>query len=378
MGYHSSMIIKDYRRAPTSTRVGNSGFMYAIPINPLSFLLFVSSLVFALLPEPTQANEHGVILLYHHVATDTPPSTSISPSDFEGHLQYLKDHNYNVIALDVMIQSLKSGQALPDKAVAITFDDGYSSIYTTAFPLLKSFDYPFSLFLSTGPINNNQTNYMNWDQVREMANEGVLIGNHMVEHPYMLERTDGESEQQWLGRLRNELLEAEETIRNETGQTHHYLAYPYGEYNPAIKQMLSELSFVGLAQNSGAVGINSDFLALPRFPLASIYANIETASTKFSTLSFNMKLIEPLSPVTLNRSPRVTLQFQAGNFIQSQIACFANSRPIPMTWLDIDAGILELAPEEKFTGRRWRYICTAPDSGSTRYFWNSVQWINLN
>lgn len=346
-------------------------------LRPL-YRIFLLSALFLALPALAQTEDHGVILLYHHVATDTPPSTSISPADFTGHLQYLKDNNFNVIALDHMLDSLRSGQSIPDKSVAITFDDGYISIYTEAFPLLQSFGYPFTLFLSTGPINNNQANYMNWDQVREMAEAGTVIANHMIDHPYMLEREAGLDEQQWLQGLRQELLQAEETIATETGQSHRFLAYPYGEFNPAIKDMLAEEGFVGLAQNSGAVGAGSDFLALPRFPLASIYANLETARTKFSTLSFRVTQLEPESPVTTSRSPGVTLKFEPGNYNRSQLGCYANSRPIPMNWIDEENGIVQLTPEESYNGRRWRYICTARDRDSNRYFWHSVQWIKLD
>lgn len=331
-----------------------------------------------LLSSASTGAQSAVILLYHHVAEDTPPSTTISPADFEGHLRYLRENEFNVIALDRMIDSLRSGQALPDKSVVITFDDGYSSIYEEAFPMLQAYGYPFTLFLSTQPIDDGLNNYMSWDQIREMSDAGVIIANHMVDHPYMLEARDEESDRQRLARLREDLLRAEQRIEQETGQSHRYLAYPYGEYEPRIKALLEELSFVGLAQNSGAVGPKSDFLALPRFPLASIYANLDTASTKFSTLPFSVRQLQPDSPVTSERSPPVTLQFDQGNYNLDQIGCFANSKPIPMIWHDAEEGIVELKPEESYSGRRWRYICTAPDPGSNRYYWYSVQWINLN
>lgn len=322
------------------------------------------------------AAEHGVILAYHHVADDTPASTSISPADFRGHLEYLRDNDFNVIGLDSLISSLQSGQAVPERAVVISFDDGYISIYEEAFPMLREFDYPFSLFLSTEPINNEQRNYMSWEQIREMSEAGVIIGNHMIDHPYMLATKQGETEPQHLQRLREDLLQAEQTIFEHTGQSHRYLAYPYGEYDADIKAMLAELNFVGLAQNSGAVGIHSDFQALPRFPLGSIYAELDTARIKFSALAFDVEQLEPLSPVTSDRSPKVTLKFGPGNFDLRQLGCFANSKAIPMNWLDRDAGIVELSPTEEYSGRRWRYICTAPDQGSRRFYWYSVQWIN--
>lgn len=324
------------------------------------------------------AADSAVILAYHHVAEDTPPSTTISPADFDAHLRYLRDNGFTVIGLDTMVESLRDGRELPEKAVVITFDDGYISIYDTAFPMLQSYGYPFTLFLSTEPIDNGQNNYMNWDQIREMSEAGVIIANHMVHHPYMLEPVGDESEAMRLARLRGELLEAENRIEAETGQSHRYLAYPYGEFDAAIKSMLDDLGFVGLAQNSGAVGPESDFLALPRFPLASIYANLDTASTKFSTLPFRVSLVEPASPVTTSRSPAVTLKFAPGNYNLAQIGCFANSNAIPMTWTDREQGIVELRPTESYSGRRWRYICTAPDPESSRYYWYSVQWIYLD
>ena len=325
------------------------------------------------------ASSSGVVLVYHHVATDTPASTSISPADFRSHLEYLRDNGFNVIGLNAMVEALQSGGELPDRAVAITFDDGYSSIYETAFPMLRSFDFPFTLFLSTGPIDRRLRNYMSWDQIGEMASAGVLIANHMVEHPHMLDRMEGESEASWIERLRAELLQAEQTILERTGQSHRYLAYPYGEFDPAIKDMLREADFIGFAQNSGAIGPSSDFLALPRYPLAGSFADLESASLKFATLPFNVQLLEPESPVTDAPSPAVMLQFspaEVGAYDLASLGCFAGGQPIPLIWLDRDTGIVRLEPETSFSGRRWRYICTAPDIGSRRFHWYSVQWIN--
>ena len=322
--------------------------------------------------------QSAVILLYHHVAEDTPPSTSISPANFEAHLRYLGDNDYNVIPLDQMINSLRSGQSLPDKSVVITFDDGYSSIFDEAFPMLQLYGYPFTLFLSTGPIDDGLSNYMTWDQVRQMSAADVIIGNHMIDHPYMLKSRDNESANQRLERLKEDLLKAEQRIEAETGQSHRYLAYPYGEYDTDIKSLLEELNFVGLAQHSGAVGPKSDFLALPRFPLASIYANLDTASTKFSSLPFSVVQLQPDSPVTSSRNPSAVLKFEIGDYDFDQIGCFANSKPIPMTWIDKEQGVLKLKPKERYLGRRWRYICTAPDPSSNSYYWHSIQWINLD
>ena len=116
-----------------------------------SFIFFVNLSVAA-----NGIDSHGVILVYHHVSTNTPPSTSISPEDFRKHLDYLQKNDFSVIPLNQMLETLKAGRQLPDKAVAITFDDGYISIYDTAFPMLKTYGFPFTLFLSTSPIDRQQ------------------------------------------------------------------------------------------------------------------------------------------------------------------------------------------------------------------------------
>ena len=74
-----------------------------------SFIFFVN-----LTDAANDIDSHGVILVYHHVSTATPPSTSISPEDFEKHLHYLKENNFNVIALNQMAETLKAGEQLPD------------------------------------------------------------------------------------------------------------------------------------------------------------------------------------------------------------------------------------------------------------------------
>jgi len=328
------------------------------------------------LPAGAMAAEHGVIVQYHHVDTGTPPSTTISPDDFRRHLQYLHDNGFHVMALDDMLAALRNREQIPDRSIAITFDDGYLSIYENAFPLLVEFGFPFTLFVSTQPIDDNQPGFMDWDQINEMVASGALIANHMVDHPYMLEPIAGESDADRIQRLRENLLAAEQRIAANTGQSHRILAYPYGEYDPAIRRMLEEEGFLGVAQNSGAVGFHSDFLAIPRYPLAGVYARLETARDKFASLAFRVGGRNPENPVTNSDSPAVQLEFLPGDYRFEQISCFADGNPINTTWLNQEQGLLSLQPEQAFTARRWRYICTAPQPGSNRYFWYSVQWIN--
>jgi biofilm PGA synthesis lipoprotein PgaB len=333
----------------------------------LASLAFVAQLAVA---------DSAAIVLYHHVAKDTPASTSLTPDQFRSHLEFIRDTGIEVLALDELLSTIESKQPLPDKAIAITFDDGYLSIFTEAFPMLTEFGFPFTVFISTGPIDRAQKNYMNWDQIRILSEAGVIIANHMVEHPYMLDRAPTQDSASWLSSQREELLLAQDRISTETGQDHKLFAYPYGEYNQEIKEMLKSLGFAGFAQNSGAINDHSDMTALPRFPLASIYANIDTARTKFLSKAFNASLLAPLSPVTDSATPSTTVQFFPGDYSLSQIGCFYNGEAMELNWIDRENGVLQLRSKTDAQGRRWRYICTAPDPNSNRFYWYSIQFIN--
>ncbi|OFE13808.1 hypothetical protein PHACT_00285 [Pseudohongiella acticola] len=319
--------------------------------------------------------QHAVIATYHHVSESTPRSTSLTPDELRTQLEYLRDNDFAVWPLDRVLAALQNQEDMPERVAALTFDDAYESIYTTGLPMLQEFGFPMTLFVSTQPIDDNQNGYMNWDQIRDMADAGVIIANHMVNHPHMIDALPDESNAERLQRLRDELLHAQQRIQDETGQDHKILAYPYGEFDNDISEMVADEGFIALAQNSGAVGYHSDFTALPRFPLAGFYADIETASTKLQALAFEIKVQEPRSPITDSRRPAVTLQL-AGDFNVSQLGCYAGGEPLELEWIDRDAVHFSIQPAagRTFDARRFGYICTAPKRGTNRYYWYNKFW----
>ncbi len=321
------------------------------------------------------AAEHATIVLYHHISTSTPESTSVAPDKFREQMEHLKNDGFNVMALPELLTALQNRQQVPDKTVAITFDDGYTSIFDTAFPMLQEYGFPFTVFINTQPINDHLNGYMTWAQIKEMADAGVTIANHMVNHPHMIDGEADESEHDRVARFRAELLQAQAEIEQETGQDHHFMAYPYGEYDLAVKGMLAQEGFMGLGQQSGALGFNSDFLALPRFPFGGSYTDFNDFKQKVQALSFHVLQVDPETPITTETNPSVTLQFATGNFNFRQIGCYAGSQPMQMEWLDQEAGRVRITPAQTFNSRRFRYLCTAPDKDLRgRFYWYSKDW----
>lgn len=317
----------------------------------------------------------AVILQYHHVSTSTPPITSIAPEDFKRHMDYLAHNNFNILPLEQILDSLQKGEELPNYTAAITFDDAYLSVYTDAFPILKELDWPFSIFVTTGLIETNASLYSSWNQIREMAAAGATIANHTVSHPYFLERKTDASEVDWLEGIREEISSAEEKILQETGQSHRLIAYPYGEYEPRIQDLVRNMGYIGIAQHSGPVNADSDFSALPRFPFSGIYVSMNTFPNKVKSLAFTLDNISPSSPLSSEQSPAAEIDFSNDTPGLSQLACFNNGDSINVEVLNADSARFRVSTHIQNRSRRFRYNCTAPGPDN-RYFWYSIPWIN--
>ncbi|MES3006335.1 MAG: polysaccharide deacetylase family protein [Pseudomonadota bacterium] len=322
-----------------------------------------------------QAAEHATITLYHHISESTPASTSVPPAKFREQLEHLRQGGFHIMALPELLTALRERREIPDKTVAITFDDGYISIYDTAFPMLQEFGFPFTVFINTQPHNDQLRGYMSWAQIREMSDAGVTIANHMENHPHMVDTLAGEDDSARIERLRAELVRSQERITEETGQNHPFMAYPYGEYDVPTKRMVEELGMLAFGQQSGAVGFDSDFLALPRFPFGGSFTDLNDFKQKVQTLSFDLQQVDPETPMTTETNPSVTLQFAPGNFNFRQIGCYAGGQPLQMEWLDQENGLVRLSTEQNFTTRRFRYLCTAPvNEAPGRFYWYSKDW----
>lgn len=337
-------------------------------------LTFIISF-FGLTLLPAQA---AVVLIYHHVASDTPRVTSVTADELRGHLQYLKDHNFNVIGLDVLINQLKTSQPIADNSVVITFDDSYENNFTTAHPILQQFGYPYTLFISPGSIDKQDGPLLNWQQVKQMSDDGVLIANHGMWHEHMAAPEAGETKKAWRKRIKKSILDAEKSIKQHTGQSHKWLAYPYGEYSLALEQLVAEMGFIGIGQHSGAVGNSTSLTHMPRFPAAGQYANLAQLSQKFRSLAFTIidehktdALVQQANPPTL----RLTLQIT--DFKPSQLTCYAFGKALNPNWETDNS--FSVQADKSLTKGRSRYNCTAPSlSKNGYYYWFSQPWLKLD
>lgn len=316
---------------------------------------------------------HGVILMYHHVSTDTPPSTSISPGNFAEHMAYLAK-NHTVISLQRLMQSVSAEatakQKLPDNAVVITFDDGYDNIALNAHPIIKQYGFPYTIFINPDLIGV-QPRQLSWQQVRQLQSEGVSFANHSSVHNHLL---TGSDQPKWLENTLADISKAEKRLKKETGQSLKYVAYPYGEFNYQLKTALREKGYIGFGQHSGAVSTTSDFGALPRFPAAGIYANLNTLKVKLNSLAMPVIEISNEQPQLSfdDRQPEQILTLDLSDMLKQQVSCFYKGDSMTLAWQENRADIT--VPEVLPVGRS-RVNCTAPSiSKKGRFYWFSQPW----
>ena len=128
--------------------------------------------------------------MYHYVRIVANPGKdplgyglSVNPDYFEQQIKYLNDQGYQSITPDDLYQAMLGKLALPEKPVLLTFDDGYEDFYTTAFPILKKYNFKATNFVITGYISESDNRYLTWDQIKELDQSGlVTIASHTVRH----------------------------------------------------------------------------------------------------------------------------------------------------------------------------------------------------
>lgn len=326
----------------------------------------------------THAAGHCVVLQYHHISEETPGITSVTPEQFQQHLDYLLTNDHVVMRLSDVVETLQERADLPDKCVALTIDDAYLSAYTEAFPRVRRYDFPLTVFVSTQAIDEGYGSHLDWNQIREMHAEGIDFANHSHTHAHLIRRLEGEQQDDWEQRVAADIQTAQNRIKNELSTSPPLFAYPYGEYNAELKAIVESMGLSAFGQQSGPLWNAADFGALPRFPMASIYASMRTFPNKVNSLALPITGAFPNDPVVpLDEwRPSLTLIFKPDTTNREALRCFFNGSPeVSYEWLDQPPGAVVIQPKGRLNIGRNRTNCTLPISDSGRFGWYSHNWI---
>ncbi len=273
----------------------------------LMHILILTGLLLGLSMSALGKEQAYQVLSYHNVSdgTNTPLSSdaiSISTTELVRQFSWLREHGYKPISLDD-VRAAKAGfRVLPDKAILLTFDDGYLSFYTRVFPLLKLFDYPAVLalvgaWMQDGPESSVQygentvsrKEFLDWGQVKEMARSGLVeIASHSYDlhqgimgnpqnnqQPAAVTRRYDvisgiyETESDYTTRIIDDLTKSSDLIFRYTGIRPKTLVWPFGSYSQQTVQLAEEAGFdITLTLEEG-VNTLDDSSAVKRFMLGN-------------------------------------------------------------------------------------------------------------
>jgi peptidoglycan/xylan/chitin deacetylase (PgdA/CDA1 family) len=187
-------------------------------------------------------------LMYHYVSwlpatdpnMDLRKDLTVSPTDFEAMLKYLRDNGYHTVTTKDLWWSLDQTAAMPSKPVMLTFDDGYADAYSVVLPLLKAYGMTGVFFVTVNLVD--RPGYITRSQVRALADAGMDVEAHAMDHIPMLGTLAGQTYQ---------MCTARQFLNEWTGTDVRHFAYPSGDYNDTSFVALQRCGYLSAYKKAG-------------------------------------------------------------------------------------------------------------------------------
>lgn len=318
--------------------------------------------------QPAFAASSAVVFMYHRFGETTHPSTNTTIAQLEAHIEALTSGRFTVLPLPEIVSAIRDGRDLPDRAVGLSVDDAFLSLYTEGWPRFRKAGLPFTLFVATGPIDRGYRNYMSWDRIRELAAAGVTIGSQTESHPHMPVLTPEANAA--------ELARSNERFERELGIRPALFAYPYGENSRAARSAVEQAGFVAaFGQHSGVLYPGADRFFLPRFAMNETYGSASRFRLAANALPIEAVDIVPVDPLlTSGTNPPAFAFTVAGEALKglASIACYASGQGrAGLERRGQDRIVVKV--EKAFPPGRARINCTMP-AGKGRWRWFGMQF----
>ena len=304
----------------------------------------------------------AVVFMYHKFGIDKYPTTSVTLDQFDSHLKEFSKEKYSLESIEFIIDTIINDGELPENTIGISIDDADKSFYEVGWPMFKENNIPVTLFVNTSTIHKNNKNYLNWDQIRELKAEGVSIGAHSHSHYHMSDLTIEE--------VRNEIEISNNIFLRELGEIPSLFAFPYGETNEEIINLLKEYKFkVAFGQHSGVINETSNFYYLPRFSLNEKYGAIDRVKFAANAKGLGIYDFIPKDPTIYDNPPFIGFSLLDEKLVPS-IDCFVfdSKGEVAKEIFKFNERI-EIRLTRKLTEGRSRMNCTAKgNDGLWRWF----------
>jgi peptidoglycan/xylan/chitin deacetylase (PgdA/CDA1 family) len=206
-----------------------------------------------------------VPVLTFHAVDDADDVVAFPPRAFETGLVAMRDAGIRVLTLSDLVSRLRKRESLPRRAAAITFDDGYRSVYEVALPMLERLAMPATVFVpaQTGESpgaerlpSQEGRERVSWPEMREMCGRGIEFGAHTMSHPD-LTRLDRPSAER-------EIVGSREILEQGLGRPVTVFAYPFGRHDPTSREIVSETFEAAFSASLNLVKSGDDLFTLPR------------------------------------------------------------------------------------------------------------------
>jgi peptidoglycan/xylan/chitin deacetylase (PgdA/CDA1 family) len=231
-----------------------------------------------------------IIFGYHRFVNKVKrPDTEITPQDFEKQMQELKDKGITVIGMQDFLAWKRSEKSIPPRCAIITFDDGWKSQYEVAWPILKKFGYPVTLFIYTEGVRGGHFGggeALTWEMLAEMRDAGADIEDHSATHQDLRKPYDKVAKkklsppeyEQW---LQNEIVASKQLLEQRLGVRVNCFAVPYGFYNEHIKEVCRSAGYEAVFTVYGQpITFNSPLDSLGRYLIEGNKPKVFTDAVK--------------------------------------------------------------------------------------------------
>jgi len=203
---------------------------------------------------PNTNNSPSIPILMYHEIGNGPNSLYVSQENFRAQMHYLRSNNYNIVTMAAARDMLVNGD-IPPKTAVLTFDDGYVSVYTRAWPILQEYGFPATVYVcSSFP---GLYNYLTWDQIKTLQAGGIEIGSHTRSHPALNAVSSA--------KLTEEVIGSKKELEEKLGVPVNSFCYPsgaYNEYTPDVVKKAGYTSAVTVVNRKAAP--KDDLYHVPR------------------------------------------------------------------------------------------------------------------
>lgn len=218
----------------------------------------------------------AIILMYHNI--DIPPKGAripnlyVTPRMFTFQMWYLRFAGFKVVSLQEMLDTVSKG-AVTVNLAALTFDDGYLDFYKNAYPVLRQYEYPSTIYVVSGlvekvnswDVRNESFSkpLMDWNTIREISKNGVQIGSHTITHPELTRIPPDEQNREIAG--------SKKELEEHLNQPIEAFCYPGGDHNEQVKESVKKAGYRhAVTTQRGHVERGYDPFALRRIPIKLI------------------------------------------------------------------------------------------------------------